>query len=221
MDIDKRREAVSRTNRRGRLPATERAAREIAVLDAALVELIEKGVGDLSMSGVAVRAGASKETLYTWFGNRDGLLKALIRTNADATVDRVKLALNDPSADPRRVLTDFIEKLLVLLVSPSSIALNRAAMTTPELAATLLEHGRYRVGPLVESYLGHLDANGQLTVPDPPNAFELLYGLAVRDLQIRVLLGEPAPAKRVITRRAAVAVDQFIALVREDQVPRQ
>lgn len=198
--------------RRGRLPASERAERERAILDAALAELVERGPAGLSMSGVASRSGSSKETLYSWFNNRDGLLEALIRRNADQTVDGVRAALDDDSADPRLLLTGFAAKLITLLVGPASIALNRAAMISPELAAQLLESGRHRVGPLVEDYLRALDAAGRLSVPDPATAFELLYGLAVRDLQIRVLLGEPAPDKSALTRRAGEAVDQFLVL---------
>ena len=45
------------------------------------------------MLSVARRAGASKETLYSWFGNRDGLLRALIERNADTSAERVAAAL--------------------------------------------------------------------------------------------------------------------------------
>lgn len=164
------------------------------------------------MLGVAKRAGASKETLYSWFGDRDGLLTALIERNAEQTVSRVRAALDSPD-DERSVLEAFATGLLRLLVGPSSVALNRAAMTSPDLAALVLRSGRHRVGPLVESYLASLDDDGHLTVPDPASAFELLYGLVIRDTQIRVLLGEPAPTAKAITRRAEEAVDQFLRLL--------
>ena len=202
----------TRATRRGRLPAAERGSREEDILDAALAELVDAGPAGLSMSKVAERAGASKETLYSWFASREGLLEALIRRNADATADRVRAALEDTTADPRGVLVDFVDKLLTLLVSPSSIALNRAAMASDTVAKQLLRSGRHRVGPLVEAYLTSLHTAGVLDVSDPAAAFELLYGLAIRDLQIRVLLGEPAPSKPALTRRANEAVGQFFQL---------
>jgi AefR-like transcriptional repressor, C-terminal domain len=58
----------------------------------------------------------------------------------------------------------------------------------------LLAQGRHRTGPIVEAYLARLAEAGVLGIDDPAEAFQLLYGLVVRDLQIRVLLGEPPPA---------------------------
>ena len=194
------------------MPAAERAARERAILDVALEELIEHGADGLSMLGVARRAGASKETLYAWFGDRDGLLTALIERNADEAVVGVRGALDRPDDDARTVLVGFAIGLLRLLTGPASLALNRAAMSAPALAERLLRSGRHRVGPLVETYLAALDDADTLTAPDPAASFELLYGLVVRDLQIRVLLGEPVPPPRELAARAAMAVDQFLRL---------
>lgn len=202
----------SRRGRRGRLPADERSAREDAVLDAALAELVEHGPDGLSMLGVARRAGASKATLYSWFGNRDGLLTAMIRRSADRTAVGVEHALRG-DADPVDTLTTFAAGLLGMLTAPPSVALNRAAMTSPELAARLLESGRHRVGPLVERYLAELAGNGVIAVADTDDAFRLLYGLVIQDTQIRVLLGEPAPDPDAIRDRARRAVSRFFALV--------
>lgn len=203
-------------SRRGRLPADERAARESAILDAALAELVDLGPDRMSMLGVARRAGASKETLYSWFGDRDGLLTALIERNADAAAAGVEAALAT-EADPRDTLVGFATGLLGLLTSPSSVVLNRAAMTSPDLAASLLRSGRHRVGPIVERYLAELHARGMLHAPDPAESFELLYGLIVRDTQIRVLLGDDPPAD--LEGRAADAVDAFVLLNENTRPP--
>lgn len=191
------------------------------MLDAALAVLVEEGVERLTMLAVARRAGASKETLYSWFGNRDGLLRALIERNADGSAERVAAALGSatPATDggddtePRAVLTDYATGLLRLLTNPASVALNRAAMTDPDLAALLLAGGRHRVGPIVESFLADQAAAGRLTLAvTPAEAFELLYGLVVRDTQIRVLLGEDPPSPGRLATQAATAVDRFLLL---------
>lgn len=198
--------------RRGRPRAGEREARKSAVLDATLVELVEKGYESVTMLSVASRAGTSKESLYTWFGNRDGLFAALIERNADQSAERVQAAL-DGDGDPIETLTGYCIGLLNLLTSEASVALNRAAMSSPDLAALLLAGGRRRIGPLVEQYLTTLDRTTNHSISDPPAAFMLLYGLAVQDVQIRVLLGEPPPDKAEIAERAATAVQRFFSLV--------
>jgi AcrR family transcriptional regulator len=197
--------------RRGRLPAAEREARRARILDAAAEILAELGLEGATMRDVALRAGASKETLYAWFGDREGLIGALIERNADRAAERVTAAL-DGGGTPPEVLTAFARGLLQLLTSDVSVALNRMAMTSPDLAARLLASGRHRLGPLVESYLAGSTERGDLDISDPGEAFRTLYGLVVRDTQIRVLLGEAPPPPDRLDAEARNAADAFLAL---------
>ncbi len=197
--------------RRGRPRAGEREERRRRVIDAAFAELVEHGAEHVTMLGIAERAGSSKETLYSWFGNRLGLLRAMIEENADGAAARVEDAL-DGDDDPRDTLVGFSTGLLLLLTDPRSVALNRAAMTSPELAETLLASGRHRVGPIVEEYLAKLTEAGVLSVDDPAAGFRLLYGLVIRDTQIRVLLGEAPPSPETLEAEAEAAVDAFLRL---------
>ncbi len=181
------------------------------MLDAALAELLESGWTGFTMARAARRAGASKETLYAWFTNRDGLIRALIQRSADASARAVAEALTE--ARPAEVtLRAYAEGLLTLLTGHQSIVLNRAAMSSPELADALRAEGRDRVGPLVEAYLADRHAAGDIDCPDPGDAFEVLYGLIVRDTQINVLLGATPPTAAEITERASNSVDHFLRL---------
>ena len=56
------------------------SARQQAVLDAVLGLMVEDGE-QVTMDAVARRASCSKETLYKWFGDRDGLLTATVAVN--------------------------------------------------------------------------------------------------------------------------------------------
>jgi len=197
--------------RRGRLPDAEREARRTEILDAALETLVGHRYEDVTMLDVARRAGASKETLYRWFGDRDGLFAELIERNAAAVTSTVQDALS-ADAEPRTSLTTFASRLLRLLTGPKSVALNRAAMGSPDLAHVLLDSGRHTVGPLVGRYLLSLRERGIVTFDDSEQAFSVLYGLIVRDTQIRVLLGESPPDPGTIDATAAAAVDHFLAL---------
>jgi AcrR family transcriptional regulator len=210
--------------RRGRPPAGTSAAHREVILDATFDLLVERGYQGTTMAAVAERAGSSKETLYAWFGSKQGLFCALIRRQAEATNQAVAAALDDQGDDPATTLTAFATNLLRLLLGERSVALNRAALAelgggrtagrapAGELAAVLLREGRHRTGPIVEAYLARLAEAGQLRIDDPAEAFQLLYGLAVRDLQIRVLLGEPPPAPDALAANARTAVERFLAL---------
>jgi AcrR family transcriptional regulator len=89
------------------------------------------------MLDVARRAGSSKESLYSWFGSREGMIAEVIRRQAAGPNARVAQAL-DTADDHRAALTDIARGLLELLLSPASLALNRAALGQPELAKVLL-----------------------------------------------------------------------------------
>lgn len=197
--------------RRGRLPVAEREARRAEIVEAAFDALVEHGYEGVTMLDVAQRAGASKETLYRWFGDRERLFAELVERNAADAAATIEEALKD-AGRPRATLVAFSTALLRLLTGPRSVALNRAAMGSPELAKVLLASGRHTVGPLVGRYLAELHGRGTVLLDDPERAFRTLYGLVVRDAQIRVLLGEDAPDEVEVAAQAAAAVDHFLQL---------
>ena len=77
----------------GACPLRTREPREREVLDAAMDEHLDQGPAAATMQAIAREARASKETLYAWFGDRDGLIAALIRANADASAVDVTRSL--------------------------------------------------------------------------------------------------------------------------------
>jgi AcrR family transcriptional regulator len=163
------------------------------------------------MSGVAARACSSKESLYVWFGSKEGLVAELIRRQSARTNTAVELALTTDQP-AREVLVGIATNLLNVLLSDTSLALNRAAMSSPALAAILLQHGRHTTGPLVERYLAQLHREGLMQMDDPAEAFRLFYGLTIQDSQIRALLGEQPPNAPERVKMARSAVSRFITL---------
>jgi AcrR family transcriptional regulator len=198
-------------SRAGRPRAGEAAARRHALLDAAFDLLVERGYEATTTLAIAQRAGASKETIYAWFGSKAGLFAAMIEANAAEAGSRIEAALGGRDR-PRETLIAFADGLLRLLLSERALALNRAAMTSPELAEVLLRHGRHTTGPLVEAYLARLADVGEIAIQDPDDAFRHLYSLVVQDSQIRALLGEKPLTRAEIKSRATQAVDRFLGL---------
>jgi len=69
---------------------------------------------------------------------------------------------------------------------------------------------------MVEQYLRKLSSSGFLKVENEQAAFATLYGLAISDLQIRVLLGDRAPSRKEIKQRANQAVTDFMTLLGQE-----
>lgn len=191
--------------------------RQQAVLDAVLALMVERG-GELTMTAVARRASCSKETLYKWFGDREGLLTATVRWQASkvraGNYDRQRL---DASA-LRESLARFAANWLSVISSPTSIALNRLAIGQTSagagnLGAIVLANGRFAIGERLKPVLEAGREAGLLVFEDVETTFRTFFGLAGRDVQIRLLLGEAlALGKAEIEADAARATDQFLTL---------
>ena len=199
--------------------------RQEQVLDATLELLIEHAAG-VTMIAVARKASCSKETLYKWFGDRDGLLAATVRYQAS----KVKVApFDDVGLTQDRlvaVLQGFAADLLTILTGQMSIALNRLAIaqahqhadkaasnTGKNLGSIVLQNGRFSTGPRLKPALEAGRKAGLLRQDDSEEAFRSFYGLVVRDIQIRLLLGDTISySKTDITAEAKRATEQFFSL---------
>jgi AcrR family transcriptional regulator len=193
--------------------AAQPAARQERVL-AAVLDLMMTAGPHFSMADVARAAACSKETLYRWFGDRDGLLtatvqwqaaKVLMPTLPDAGLDR---------ATYQAVLAAFAASWIGVISGEPSIALNRQAVgESGGLGRIVLEHGPLamarRLAPVFE--IGRRE--GHIAFDSFENAFSLFFGLVVGDLQIRCLLGDPwRPQPGDIAERARRAAAGFMTL---------
>lgn len=195
----------------------ELSARQQDVLDVALALMVEAGDG-ITMTAVARRASCSKETLYKWFGDRDGLLTATVQWQASkvrvAPLDRARIDLSSLAAS----LEQFAAGWLSVISSETSIALNRLAVShagsgRTNLGAIVLENGRFAMGKRLKPVLEAGRDAGLLRFGDTETAFRTFFGLVARDVQIRLLLGDRLKMTAAeIGRDAALATKQFLAL---------
>ena len=87
------------------------------IIGAAFALLVEKGYHRTSTLAIAQRAHTSKETIYNWFGSKEGLFRELVgsraaRMNADLLED-----MRGGGQPVEAVLTRLGFNLLSLLVS--------------------------------------------------------------------------------------------------------
>jgi AcrR family transcriptional regulator len=209
--------AAAQSSQRERVEGEEFSPRQREVLDAVLALMLEEG-DSFSMAAVASKASCSKETLYNWFGDRDGLLAATVRWQAS----KVRLPspertdLDRSSLEAR--LADFAESWLTVLTGEVSIALNSLAVAHAKsakspLGKTVLDNGRFAIGRRVKPVLEMAREAGLISFDDTEEAFRTFFGLVVRDVHIRALLGDrPLPGPQQIRREAEAAARQFLTL---------
>ena len=193
--------------------------RQEEVLDAVL-GLLAEGRDALTMSAVAERASCSKETLYKWFGDREGLLTATVQWQASKVRAGYYDSAHLDAAALQASLEAFAVNWLTVISSRTSVALNRVAIAhagSNGLGAVVLENGRFAIGRRMKPLLEAARDKGLLAFDDAEAAFRTFFGLVGRDVQIRLLLGDrPAPGTAEIAADAKRATAQFLSLY---QVP--
>ena len=203
------------------ITAPDFSPRQNAVLEQALRLLVDGGEKALTTSGVARAANCSKESLYKWFGDRDGLLSAMISFQAR----KVRTFERDGERLTAETLSEhlkvFAHDLLDVLAGDVSLALNRLAIGQASrdgsrLGTLLLERGRGQIDRRARALIDAGKRAGLLRFDNGAEAYGTLYGLIVSDLHVRLLLGD-APDKD-FGDRADGAVAAFLKLYGTDKV---
>ncbi|MGO7903896.1 TetR/AcrR family transcriptional regulator [Rhizobium leguminosarum] len=186
--------------------------RRQAEIETAAYELLkDRGYRSTSMLDIAKAANASNETLYRWYGDKNGLFKMMVESNARATKAALGAAIRD-EADPLETLAHVAPILLSMLLGDKAISLNRAAAAdeSGELGATIAAAGRDSVFPLIEKVIGRGLETAALAAPSAGVAAEWFLSLLIGDLQIRrVNRTLPEPSDENIRARAAAAMSAF------------
>jgi len=196
------------------MPSKNTNIRKARIAAAAYEVLAEKGYPGASMLAIARRAKASNETLYRWYGDKNGLFASLVEANAQAAKDALD-AVASQAETPRKLLETLGPTLYGILTSEHAIALNRAAAADPTgtLGRAIAEAGREIIAPRVGAFLVRARNSGLVTFGTTAEAVSIYLDLLVGDRQIRRAMGtRGAPDKGAIEARAKDALARFLVL---------
>lgn len=197
--------------------------RQNAVLEKALGLLVEGGDRALTTARIARAANCSKESLYKWFGDRDGLLAAIVTYQASKVRAPGSGQLPQTAEAFHAQLTGFAVDLLSVLSGDVSLALNRLAIgqasrDDAQLGQLVLERGRKVIGLRAGALLEAGRLRNFIRYDDQQAAFRTLYGLIIRDFHVRQLLGDTLDAgESDFEAQARTAIDQFFQLYGTDK----
>ena len=197
-----------------RVPRGSKRREEIAAVAERI--FLERGFTETTMQIVAERAGASKETLYRHFGNKEELFAEIVR-RCSAHITGEQDGQMDAGLPPREVLSRLGFNLLDFLTRPDSVAFYRMmvaeAVRAPELGRIFYAQGPGRVHREFAGYLDRATRRGELHCPAPELAARLYLGAIVAHHRIAVLI---APSLETFTHQqlrahVAEAVELFLA----------
>ncbi len=191
--------SVRRTRPRGEIRRTQ-------ILDAATEVFLENGYGGATIDLVIERAGASKATVYTFFGGKDGLFAAIV----EERVERFLAAFVDPEvaqADVRSALAHIARRYMEVLMAPDAVGLFRLIIAEgirfPELARTFHRLGPDRTYAHLAGLLSVWRKRGLIRLDDPELAAMQFLNAVSGELHRRAMAG-------IIPKKLGAAIQRSI-----------
>jgi len=168
-----------------------REERRHAVLDAAEHLFLEQGYDRVSLAAIVKRSGGSLATVYEMFGNKQGLLRAMVDRSIEQHFNDLWLTNDEtpPAEQLRKMAVNMHEHMVV----PRVIALKRIvigeSLRDPAFARSFYDMvHRKRLSPLATAFRSW-NEQGRAFIDDPEAAAALFVATVMGDAQLESLLG--------------------------------
>ncbi len=157
------------------------------ILRGALPEFLEHGYANTRMDQVAKTAGVSKQTLYSYFDDKEGLFTALIQYVA---CRKFRLVWSQPlEGEPREVLTQLAKRILSQINDPDYLCFVRLIIAEsgkhPELSQLFL---RNVAQPAIAIFKGYLQQHPELKIQDPEVIAHIFVGSLIHHILTQNML---------------------------------
>lgn len=195
-------------------------AKRAAVLEAAQRLFSELGFDGVSMDQIAQTAGVSKLTVYSHFGDKDGLLSAVVRAHCEREMP-LELFKPSPEVPLRPRLLDIAHAFYAMVSCPQAIAGHRMLCAphamTPTMARLFWKAGPERIQAGLSDLLRRRVNAGELVIEDADVAAAHFFALLKGEPHARLMIGFPADMDEAATERhLAGVVDLFLRAHRPD-----
>jgi len=164
------------------------------ILEAATAVFLELGYARSTIELIAARAGASKGTIYSFFGSKAGLFGALIDERAEhilAGFSDVKVG----NVDVRTALTDIGQRYMDIVMSVDAIGLYRLILADgphlPDLVHNFYRVGQDRITAHVAEMLRVWVKDGLISADEPDRIATQFLDAVRGELHLRVVAGLP------------------------------
>lgn len=183
------------------------------LLDATFDQVIDVGLSRLALEDVAARAGVSRQTLYRYFGSREGLIEELVLREERWFIDRVVAAAGEHADAEDAIGAGVVE---ALRAASEHRLLRRLIETEPGAIVPLIVLGQGPVISAARPVMGQM-VSARLALPE--GVVAALADVGSRLLVSYVLDPGDEPADVVGRRIARLLVRGVLASSSDSQVP--
>lgn len=190
-----------------------RLERRRAMIEAAESLFLEQGFDATSLAAIVRKSGGSLATLYELFGNKQGLLRAIIELRKDE--DLCPACDGCATKSPADMLREYAHQLYNHVTSPRAIALKRMAITEairdPSFARGIYEEIHLPSVRELAAIFERLNREGHAVIDDPMAAADLFFAIIMSDAQLQIMTaGEKASLDTAaIDWRLALFISHF------------
>ncbi len=195
------------------LDITKLSPRGLLILDAAQNLFYHQGFDETSLAMIINEAGGSRRSIYNEFGNKQGLLMAVIQRQVKVQSEIFTSINRDLEA--KKALNQVCFKFVQGMLSPGLMSLFRLVVQQvvkfPELGEMIYQKGPMAgVLPLVD-YLAWLTEKKVLKIENCHFSAQMLIEMAKGPLHTRsLLLPDKKTSDEEISLQVAKAVDIFL-----------
>ena len=181
------------------------------ILDVATQLFFEQGYAETSLDQIIEVCGGSKQTLYSYFGCKRGILIQVVTRCTEQVGHAFQF---DTEADLGKQLNQFGYEYLKALCSQQIIDIYRIIVTESrrdkELVDFFLSRGPHRFYQILSDFLKLQSSLGKLNIENPDQATSQLIGLLRGDYYQDVVLGLGVPSDAEIRQYSAKAIQIFL-----------
>lgn len=157
---------------------------------------VQHGYGSTSMDLIARKAHVAKRTIYQHFGGKEQLFGAVVRHRINSLYTLFP-EIEKTTKSVEQVLTTFAHELLIVVLAPDSINLERIvigeANRFPGLAKQFYDNGPKQVTATLAQYLTLHKQRKTLQLNDPEVASRQFFSLVLGEFQRQALLDIDQP----------------------------
>lgn len=191
-----------------------------AIIDTATRLFLEQGYRDTTLDQVVSITGGSKQTLYKYFGNKEGLFLAVLESHMES-FEKIFDFQGEDEADIDSVLCRFGRQYIQGLCQDPILGLYRIVLTEfhqheSEIGQIFWRSGPARIHQNLVAFLTSAPVSERLAITDADMACSQLLALLRLDLQSKATLGHSMPGQEWQQAHIRRTVDTFYRIYSKD-----